>query len=186
MCKYFFIKNPVIVIDLSYNDRNEELETVLEKIQKCENLSYKFWVTGDKIETTSKIISSIVPHLYKVDAKKIRVYEQTLSFNDFVCFSKNIQNLNLSYSNFKNENDSNIPLEKLVKALPKFKNLSVYSKLKNENYSNIPLEKLVKALPKLKKLSVNQGFGRYIITSEAMKELIKIEHFPQIGIIHFC
>uniref|UniRef100_A0A914QFI8 Uncharacterized protein n=1 Tax=Panagrolaimus davidi TaxID=227884 RepID=A0A914QFI8_9BILA len=165
MCKYFFIKNPLIIIHRSnklhvfYNREDEELEATLEKIVKhiiLSNISYKFWVTGDEIGPTSKIISSIIPYLYKVDVEKILVVEQTISFNDFVCFSKNVEHLDLRYSNLKNENDSNIPFEKIVEALPK-----------------------------LKKLCVSQDSGRYLITSETMKELIKIEHFSKINYICF-
>uniref|UniRef100_A0A914PNX0 Uncharacterized protein n=1 Tax=Panagrolaimus davidi TaxID=227884 RepID=A0A914PNX0_9BILA len=108
--------------------RNKELEAVFDKIEKriiLSNISYKFWVTCDKIEPTSKIISSIVPHIYKVDVKKILVYEQTVSLSDFVCFAENVECIHFLYSNLKNENDSNIPLEKLVEALPKLKILTL-------------------------------------------------------------
>uniref|UniRef100_A0A914Q790 Uncharacterized protein n=1 Tax=Panagrolaimus davidi TaxID=227884 RepID=A0A914Q790_9BILA len=116
-----------MVIDLSYNyDRfyDRGMEEVLEKIQKRTNISYKFWVTGDEIEPTSKIISSIIPRIYKVDAEKI-LASGTILFNDFVCFSKNAENVDLSYSNVKNENSSHIPKTKLVKALPKLKVLTL-------------------------------------------------------------
>uniref|UniRef100_A0A914RBE2 DUF38 domain-containing protein n=1 Tax=Panagrolaimus davidi TaxID=227884 RepID=A0A914RBE2_9BILA len=159
MCKYFFIKNPIIIIKQFYNREKRELQAILEKIEKriiLSNISYKFWVTAGEIEPTSKIISSIIPHLYKIDVKQIRVCRQTFSFNDFVCFSKNVENIDLNH---------------II--------------LKKENVSNIPLEKLVEALPKLKNLSVNQHFDRYLITSETMKELLKIKHFPQIDVIRF-
>uniref|UniRef100_A0A914Q997 Uncharacterized protein n=1 Tax=Panagrolaimus davidi TaxID=227884 RepID=A0A914Q997_9BILA len=126
-CKFFFIKNSIIIIDRSYNhgffyDRgNKELEAVLEKIQICENFSCKFWISGDVIGPTSKIISSIIPYIYIVDVKKIHVYGQTVSYNDFLCFAEYIKNLTSINSNFKNENDSNIPLEQLVEALPNLK-----------------------------------------------------------------
>uniref|UniRef100_A0A914QC85 Uncharacterized protein n=1 Tax=Panagrolaimus davidi TaxID=227884 RepID=A0A914QC85_9BILA len=143
ICKYFFIKNPIIIIDHSnkfhvfYFREDKELEAALEKIVKriLSNISYKFWVTGDVIGPTSKIISTIFPRIYKVD---------------------NVECLNFTFSNLYNENDSNIPLEKLVEALPK-----------------------------LKKLIVSQDSGRYFITSETMKELIKIEHFSKIDYILF-
>uniref|UniRef100_A0A914QFQ9 Uncharacterized protein n=1 Tax=Panagrolaimus davidi TaxID=227884 RepID=A0A914QFQ9_9BILA len=154
MCKYFFIKNPIIVIEQFNNRGKKELEVVLEKTEK--RISYKFWISGDEIQPTSKIISSIVPHIYKVDVKKILVSCQTISFNDFVCFSKNVENLDLNYI-----------------------------RLKKEKVSNIPLEKLVEALPELKNLYVNQNFLCYLITSETMKELVKIEHFSKINSVRF-
>uniref|UniRef100_A0AC35GW92 Uncharacterized protein n=1 Tax=Panagrolaimus sp. PS1159 TaxID=55785 RepID=A0AC35GW92_9BILA len=160
MCKYFFIKNPIIIIKQFY--KNEKLEAVLEKIEKriilSNIISYKFWVTNDRIRPTSKIISSIIPYIYKVDVKKIFVYGQNISFNDFICFSKNVECISFINTNLKNENDSNIPLEKLVETLPKLKKLSIN----------------------------NPDYDRYLITSETMKELIKIKHVPQIDTICFA
>uniref|UniRef100_A0A914P064 DUF38 domain-containing protein n=1 Tax=Panagrolaimus davidi TaxID=227884 RepID=A0A914P064_9BILA len=101
-------------------------------------------------------LSPIFPKLYKTDFEKLDLSIQTISYNDFLFISSNVENIELIRVVIKNEE---VP------------------------YTIVPLEKLVKALPKIKNISLceNQNHMSSIFTRNTVKELLIIPHFSKIS-----
>uniref|UniRef100_A0AC35FTS5 Uncharacterized protein n=1 Tax=Panagrolaimus sp. PS1159 TaxID=55785 RepID=A0AC35FTS5_9BILA len=72
-------------------------------------------------------LSSVFPKLYKTDFKKLTLADHTISYSDFLFLSSNVENIELMSVVVKNEDGTIVPLEKLVKALPKIKFISFFT-----------------------------------------------------------
>uniref|UniRef100_A0A914QK35 Uncharacterized protein n=1 Tax=Panagrolaimus davidi TaxID=227884 RepID=A0A914QK35_9BILA len=156
-CKYFFVKNPIIIIKNLHADggewRSDNLPLNLTKYD-C-----KYWIT-DEIKASARglvnqnIFSSIMPKLYQCDVKYISVSDQIISFND----------LSLIISSAE---------------LISFNNVIV----KHADSSDVPLEDVVAIAIKACKIWVDKP----TITPKTMKELTKLSHFLKLdGFVLYC
>uniref|UniRef100_A0AC35FQY5 Uncharacterized protein n=1 Tax=Panagrolaimus sp. PS1159 TaxID=55785 RepID=A0AC35FQY5_9BILA len=125
-CKYYFTKNPVFVIDSLSICWQNMWKASLNGFQKdlaFANLPCKLWIINEISqpfnECSSKCISSIVPNIYKCDATILNLAGQIISYNEFLFLSTNVENIVLDCVTVKNENGTIVPLENLVKVLPK-------------------------------------------------------------------
>uniref|UniRef100_A0AC34F528 Uncharacterized protein n=1 Tax=Panagrolaimus sp. ES5 TaxID=591445 RepID=A0AC34F528_9BILA len=169
-CKYFFVQNPIIVADrFSYiwddesdeedNEDNVEGATAyLYRDQECIELPTvlsKFWITdkfGDSLVSLNhNMVSSILPKFYRVDVKELCITRQNISFNDFIFLAFNVEDIRFGHTVVKNEDGSIVPLEKLLALLPNVKNVKIF----NNRLSSC-------------------------ITTNTVKELLKLPHFSNI------
>uniref|UniRef100_A0AC34FSL2 DUF38 domain-containing protein n=1 Tax=Panagrolaimus sp. ES5 TaxID=591445 RepID=A0AC34FSL2_9BILA len=133
-CKYFFVQNPIIVLERIFiRKQKSEFNNVI-KCSDIDRLLSKLWVT-EKFENSPKfmdpkiyrsLISSTIPKLYQVDAKECFIRDQILSFKEFLFLSSNVQHIVLNCTVVKNEDGSVVPLEKLVAVLPNVKIVEFY------------------------------------------------------------
>uniref|UniRef100_A0A914PRN0 Uncharacterized protein n=1 Tax=Panagrolaimus davidi TaxID=227884 RepID=A0A914PRN0_9BILA len=72
-------------------------------------------------EVSLNFVPSIIPHLYRVDAKLLYLCDLVISYTDFLFLSSNARDVIFYYTVIKYKNGKNVPLEKFVKALPKIK-----------------------------------------------------------------
>uniref|UniRef100_A0A914Q3D2 DUF38 domain-containing protein n=1 Tax=Panagrolaimus davidi TaxID=227884 RepID=A0A914Q3D2_9BILA len=152
-CKYFFIKNPIIVINSRLSFYNENQWEVERKPYDITKVTCKFWITGDlliaplKIDETmdKKIISSIIPKLYTWSPRYLTFYNQNILFHDLSFFISSAERIYFTHVFVKNDDDSNVDVEKIF-------------------------EIAVKA----KMITFNR---RFTITNKTMKELLKIPNF---------
>uniref|UniRef100_A0A914QHM0 Uncharacterized protein n=1 Tax=Panagrolaimus davidi TaxID=227884 RepID=A0A914QHM0_9BILA len=110
------------------------------------NISCKFWITqfiSAKYSDNKNIISSIIPKIYKCDAKMLCLDNQIFSYNDFAFLVSNAEDINFKAVTVMNENDLIVPFEKVFEAIPKIKYIYY-----DTNLSNIT-PKTVKKLLKL-------------------------------------
>uniref|UniRef100_A0A914PY52 Uncharacterized protein n=1 Tax=Panagrolaimus davidi TaxID=227884 RepID=A0A914PY52_9BILA len=125
-CKYFFEKNPILVLDdLIYIHEKKRWSTSHgNKLIDMKNISCKFWIT-EFISTNyccnENIISSIIPKIYKCDAKMLCLDNQIFSYNDFAFLVPNAEDINFKAVTVMNENGSIVPFEKFFEAIPKIK-----------------------------------------------------------------
>uniref|UniRef100_A0AC35F4P8 Uncharacterized protein n=1 Tax=Panagrolaimus sp. PS1159 TaxID=55785 RepID=A0AC35F4P8_9BILA len=124
-CKYFFSKNSICVADILNLDSKNNLGLSLGSYPwfRITNLTVKLWIINI-IVSYSNTLTLIFPKLYKTDFKKLHLWNQTISYNDFLFISSNVGKIFLYRTIVKTEDGLIVPLEKLVKALPKIKYIS--------------------------------------------------------------
>uniref|UniRef100_A0AC34GN21 DUF38 domain-containing protein n=1 Tax=Panagrolaimus sp. ES5 TaxID=591445 RepID=A0AC34GN21_9BILA len=126
-CKYFFVKNPILIAErfaYEYND----LEATAFVYKDQERLKFptvlsKFWITDDfensVLESSPNMVSSLLPKFYRVDVKKLTIYRQDISFDEFLCITSNVEEIHFRHTVVKNKNGTIVPFEKLLARLPK-------------------------------------------------------------------
>uniref|UniRef100_A0A914Q860 Uncharacterized protein n=1 Tax=Panagrolaimus davidi TaxID=227884 RepID=A0A914Q860_9BILA len=155
-CKYFFAKNPVFVFDkLEYKSKKwmVSLNETKKRIDFTKIL-IKLWIT-DKFNASNgpqKSVLSIIPKLYKCDAKYLSLMNDVIPYKDFLFLSSNLEQIVFHNIIVKNENDEIIPFEKLFAVLPKIKECYFYNNLTCSS-----------------------------ITTNTVKELLKMPHFSKIN-----
>uniref|UniRef100_A0A914Q281 Uncharacterized protein n=1 Tax=Panagrolaimus davidi TaxID=227884 RepID=A0A914Q281_9BILA len=152
--KYFYIKNPVIIItDLSYSVRYG-LNTSIGPIPlDMTKLECKFWMT-DKFQVyggrngEGNILPSIIPTFFQCNIKNLIIYSQNMSYKNWIFLASNALVID-------------------------FCNVTV----KNEDGSNVAAEKLVEAAVNAKEITLSANF---VVTSETVEELTKLPHFRKL------
>uniref|UniRef100_A0A914PUS2 Uncharacterized protein n=1 Tax=Panagrolaimus davidi TaxID=227884 RepID=A0A914PUS2_9BILA len=150
-CKYFFFKNPNFVIRKLSFHCNGKWEISLNKVKiqfsGFTNISCKFWLTYKfdicSCNSTPETVSSLISRLYRCDVKKLILDEQNISFNEFLFLTSNVENIKLRHVIVKNEEGSIVPLEKLVKVLPKIKEFEFYDNFNSSCISKNTVKKLL-------------------------------------------
>uniref|UniRef100_A0A914Q9R1 DUF38 domain-containing protein n=1 Tax=Panagrolaimus davidi TaxID=227884 RepID=A0A914Q9R1_9BILA len=153
-CKYFFIKNPIIVIDSRLFIYDENNWYIICKPYDISKVTFNFWITNNLIISPKDLtinekmdktfVSSIIPKLYKCAPKYLTLYHQNIFFRDLSFF---------------------------ISSAEKIQFISVC--VKNDDGSNVAVEKIVEIAVKAKKITFRGGS----MTSETMKELLKIPNF---------
>uniref|UniRef100_A0A914P4C6 Uncharacterized protein n=1 Tax=Panagrolaimus davidi TaxID=227884 RepID=A0A914P4C6_9BILA len=177
-CKYFFIKNPIIIVpELIFIEINERWYTQGRRFPKdrpngisvyLNKITSKIWnidllIVRPNIwepATIPPVVTSFVPKIYQCDATSIRIYEQMFFYNDLMVIASKCEMFHLS----------NVVIINNDKVVPE--------KAKNSFKTAVSLETIFKALPNVKifeyKLPNN---SLNIITTKTAKELLKIPHF---------
>uniref|UniRef100_A0A914QCR8 Uncharacterized protein n=1 Tax=Panagrolaimus davidi TaxID=227884 RepID=A0A914QCR8_9BILA len=127
-CKYFFVKNPIIVIHRlrAFCGKWEVNEKPLDLIK----YNCKYWIT-DEIRASAldivnrNIFSQVVPKLYRCDAKSLYLWSQVVSFNDLSLIISSAEEIYLENVIVKNADTSYVPLEVIVAIAIKAKEISV-------------------------------------------------------------
>uniref|UniRef100_A0A914QNS5 Uncharacterized protein n=1 Tax=Panagrolaimus davidi TaxID=227884 RepID=A0A914QNS5_9BILA len=160
-CKYFFAKNPILVVeDLWWDEEKEWLASLNngEGPVEFSKFSSKVWITNkfDATFTKPENVSLIIPKIYKCDANFSRLLYDVISYENFSFLSSNLKNIVFYNNVVKNENDETVPFEKLIAVLPKIKSIVFYDKIDSS-----------------------------CITKNTVKELLKISHFSKIDKLYF-
>uniref|UniRef100_A0A914YK29 Uncharacterized protein n=1 Tax=Panagrolaimus superbus TaxID=310955 RepID=A0A914YK29_9BILA len=124
-CKHFFIKNSILIIfGLRYNQNGWEtwIKNGWKNID-MNRISCKLWITyrirvypDNKINGT--FASSVVPKIYRCDAKCLILYNQIISFNKLMFLCSSVEHLDLHRVNVKYNDGTQVSFEKLVEGLP--------------------------------------------------------------------
>uniref|UniRef100_A0A914QST9 Uncharacterized protein n=1 Tax=Panagrolaimus davidi TaxID=227884 RepID=A0A914QST9_9BILA len=146
-CKYFFVKNPIIILPTLKADDGKW--RVNEKPLDFTKYNCKYWITGEIYASAyesvdENILSPIIPKIYRCDVKRLYLYSQVMSFDDLSLIVSSAEKIYL-------------------------KNVIV----KHSDSSDIPLEDIVAIAVKAKEIYVTKP----TITSKTMKELLQIPHF---------
>uniref|UniRef100_A0AC34F7M7 Uncharacterized protein n=1 Tax=Panagrolaimus sp. ES5 TaxID=591445 RepID=A0AC34F7M7_9BILA len=133
-CKWFFDKNPIVVIScLHYNDVDEGCRTCSTAncrdlrdrlIALTDTLPFKLWIT-ERLDIHQKNTAAVglISHIFKCDFKIIKLFEQKLSFGEFLFFAPKITCLEVA-SWLRDSDGKIVPFEKIVESLPKLHNLT--------------------------------------------------------------
>uniref|UniRef100_A0A914P8A9 Uncharacterized protein n=1 Tax=Panagrolaimus davidi TaxID=227884 RepID=A0A914P8A9_9BILA len=126
-CKYFFVKNPIIVIDRLVTYRGKW--RVNEKPFDLTKYKCKYWITtkiyASAYESVDKnIFSPIIQKLYRCDAKSLSLHSQVVSFNDLSLLISSAEKIYLNNVIVK-KCDSIIQLENIIAIAVNAKSVAV-------------------------------------------------------------
>uniref|UniRef100_A0AC34FDB9 Uncharacterized protein n=1 Tax=Panagrolaimus sp. ES5 TaxID=591445 RepID=A0AC34FDB9_9BILA len=168
-CKYFFIKNPSIVLRCLHFSDKDGWRTCVKKrcLGPMENQNYrkidleldkiqsKIWVLCKlKIDSlNSTIASSAISKLYNRQFIEFKSFNQKIPFNEFLFISQSIEKLNFMKSTVYYQNGNEVPFEIIVSNLPQLK--KIYFKRLDSLYDD----------------------------SKTVAELVKIPHFKNLKCI---
>uniref|UniRef100_A0A914Q2Y0 Uncharacterized protein n=1 Tax=Panagrolaimus davidi TaxID=227884 RepID=A0A914Q2Y0_9BILA len=153
-CKYFFIKNTIIIIPYLNTDggkwRSDHFSLNFTKYN-C-----KYWITDNIYASASEfvdknIFSPIIPKLYQCDSESLFLSDQIISFDDLSLVISCAERI-------------------------RFNNVVV----KHAESSDVPLEDIVAIAINAKFVTVIKP----TITSKTMKELTKLPHFTKLNNLH--
>uniref|UniRef100_A0A914QDM8 Uncharacterized protein n=1 Tax=Panagrolaimus davidi TaxID=227884 RepID=A0A914QDM8_9BILA len=131
-CKYFFLKNPILILyELRYTNFGWGAMSEAKDGWKgldINNISSKFWITEGFYGFTGSnhLVSSMIPKLYKCDAKWLDLVNQIITFDELLFLASNAEHFDSDGVVVKYGDDSVVPLEKVVEALPKIKTIGYY------------------------------------------------------------
>uniref|UniRef100_A0AC34FI50 DUF38 domain-containing protein n=1 Tax=Panagrolaimus sp. ES5 TaxID=591445 RepID=A0AC34FI50_9BILA len=153
-CKYFFVQNPILVVErLISTWKNVWLVPIndVEKNIDFRKLSIKIWITESICDLKKTDISSIIPQIHRCDAKELYLAVQELSFKDFLSLSSHVEKCVLSHVVVKNEDSSIVPSEKLVEVLDKAKSIRIFDNPGSSSITCDTVKKLIE-IPRFSKL----------------------------------
>uniref|UniRef100_A0A914QBZ7 Uncharacterized protein n=1 Tax=Panagrolaimus davidi TaxID=227884 RepID=A0A914QBZ7_9BILA len=125
-CKYFFVKNPIIIVPYldAYGGkwRNRRLPLNLTKYN-C-----KYWIT-DEIDASASglknILCPIIPKLYQCDVKFLYLSDQIISYRDLPLIISSAERIHFMNVTVKHADSSDVPLEDIVAIAIKAYKISV-------------------------------------------------------------
>uniref|UniRef100_A0A914R0V2 Uncharacterized protein n=1 Tax=Panagrolaimus davidi TaxID=227884 RepID=A0A914R0V2_9BILA len=148
-CKYFFIKNPIIVsADFPHPYSFDFDKWYIGKTRfDFSQLICKFWITENFNFT------SILPKIYKFDAKNVTLMIKVISLNDLSMFTKTAEDITFIEVTVKNPDDSVVPFEKIFDAFVKATEFKFYSYSTLTNFTSKTFNELLK-IPHFSKLQL--------------------------------
>uniref|UniRef100_A0AC34FJX5 Uncharacterized protein n=1 Tax=Panagrolaimus sp. ES5 TaxID=591445 RepID=A0AC34FJX5_9BILA len=176
-CKYFFIKNPILHFHCLHFDGENGWKTCINEnclgpknaeYQKIDldmdKIQSKIWIDFDLslFSSNPAFASSLIPKLYNGNVKSLQIYEQKISFNDLLFFSKEMKQIVLDGSTVVYQNGNEVPYEIILFFLPKLRNFIV------DRYSK------------------NAASNVFYDFSNTVKELLRIPNFKNLtGIVFY-
>uniref|UniRef100_A0AC34FCP7 Uncharacterized protein n=1 Tax=Panagrolaimus sp. ES5 TaxID=591445 RepID=A0AC34FCP7_9BILA len=120
-CKYFFVKNPILVISsLQYDSKRWAGDW---KYINLNNISSKLWITGyvdfNPRNAEDKSVTSNISQIYQCDATMLNITNLNIYYDELIIFDSNVDCLDLRYVTVKYENSTNVQFEKIIQLFPK-------------------------------------------------------------------
>uniref|UniRef100_A0A914QRG7 Uncharacterized protein n=1 Tax=Panagrolaimus davidi TaxID=227884 RepID=A0A914QRG7_9BILA len=118
-CKYFFIKNPILVIDKQLNHFGSEW-TIEETPYNMNQTTSKHWydsAISPVYSTETKdhnILASIIPKLYRCDVWILQLLKQVISYHDLPLLISSAEMIYFVQVVVKHEDGSNVEVQKIV------------------------------------------------------------------------
>uniref|UniRef100_A0A914QSW7 Uncharacterized protein n=1 Tax=Panagrolaimus davidi TaxID=227884 RepID=A0A914QSW7_9BILA len=155
-CKYFFVKNPINIIDCLYTRYGKW--GVNEKPLDLTKYNCKYWITdhiwacADEF-VDKNILSPIIPKLYRCDVKHVSLSDQIISYHDFSFIISSVEEIYLNRVIVKHADGSDVPIEDIIAIAVNAQDVYVY---------------------------------KPTITPKTMKELLQIPHFATLDRLTLC
>uniref|UniRef100_A0AC34FP28 Uncharacterized protein n=1 Tax=Panagrolaimus sp. ES5 TaxID=591445 RepID=A0AC34FP28_9BILA len=151
-CKYFFVKNSILVLRVMYYKRNGWKTFINGKWKDIvlSNNPSKLWITNSLtvfFVNDNAVASSIIPKFFQCNVKKLILWDQILSYDQFMVLAPAVEYLEFIRVTVKYGDGTIVPLEKLFEQLSKAAVIDYRSS------------------------------GSEMITSKTSKEVLKIPHF---------
>uniref|UniRef100_A0AC34FRT2 Uncharacterized protein n=1 Tax=Panagrolaimus sp. ES5 TaxID=591445 RepID=A0AC34FRT2_9BILA len=124
-CKYFFVKNPILVISDLYYDSKTWAPVNYEKYINLDFVSSKFWVTQSVYfypvtqNTQDKGVASFISKIYQCDATLLYIINRNISYDELIIFGTNFDSLHLRKGNVTYKDGSNVECDRIIQILPK-------------------------------------------------------------------
>uniref|UniRef100_A0A914QXJ1 Uncharacterized protein n=1 Tax=Panagrolaimus davidi TaxID=227884 RepID=A0A914QXJ1_9BILA len=160
-CKFFFIKNPIILVSMIHNNMSGEkwFITVNGEHIDINDISSNVWIT-DEIEISSlsstwqneqpreaPYISSIMPKIYKSDIEQFILWHHNIFLDDLIFLASKCKLVSFSRVTVENKDGSKVALEKIIEALPKVDDFYYFAP--NDADKNIFTSKTIEDITKI-------------------------------------
>uniref|UniRef100_A0AC34G3Q4 Uncharacterized protein n=1 Tax=Panagrolaimus sp. ES5 TaxID=591445 RepID=A0AC34G3Q4_9BILA len=171
-CKYFFIKNPIIHLHCLWVDEDADgewktcihrscLRPILNREYReidldLDQIHSKIWIDSSLIISSSNpstFTSSIFSKLYNSDVKNFQLFNQSISFNQFLSIAQNVETCHFEKNTVKYENGAEVPCEVILANFPKLKDF-IYNHPTNTFYDYSTTAKELLQLPHFKNLEL--------------------------------
>uniref|UniRef100_A0A914P6L9 Uncharacterized protein n=1 Tax=Panagrolaimus davidi TaxID=227884 RepID=A0A914P6L9_9BILA len=166
-CRYFFWKNPILLIDYLFYKNNEMKADFSEsEYEIClKNVPYKFWVSGycligsDVNSVYEKeLVSSFLPRIYRCQIEQLTLRNQKLTIDEFLFLAAKTGRVCFTDLTVVNRDGKEIAFEKLVELIPEARSLDHYFKDNDKTVTAKTVEELLK-LPSLQNFNVFRLFN---------------------------
>uniref|UniRef100_A0AC35GI74 Uncharacterized protein n=1 Tax=Panagrolaimus sp. PS1159 TaxID=55785 RepID=A0AC35GI74_9BILA len=118
-CKYFFAKNPLLIIQSLWYS-NDQWE-IYNKAFSFKNLTCKVWITEELFMdlyeakcAPRSILSSIVPQIFRCDVQHLTIINQDIALNDLSLLLSSAEYIAFDDVIVKDENNSIVGIENIV------------------------------------------------------------------------
>jgi hypothetical protein len=155
-CKYFFIKNPILIVNSMLFNGKEWSNCEFGKckgtqIFDMKKLKSKFWIIEHfKIcnprERKTPLSDDLIPKLFECTAKRVELHHQIVTLKDISFISKNVKWLFLNKVVITSSEGTEVPLDKIIANIPSVTyfwfesdevNVSVTELLKIPHFKNL-------------------------------------------------
>uniref|UniRef100_A0AC34G2P8 Uncharacterized protein n=1 Tax=Panagrolaimus sp. ES5 TaxID=591445 RepID=A0AC34G2P8_9BILA len=109
-CKYFFVKDPILILHCLHFDGEEWIRCIKESCLDLKTETVKI----DLKKIRSKINVTVVSKLCTGNVDRLELENQRLSFKDLLLFSKNVGFLTLDKCSVFEENGNEVAFERIV------------------------------------------------------------------------
>uniref|UniRef100_A0AC34FKE2 F-box protein n=1 Tax=Panagrolaimus sp. ES5 TaxID=591445 RepID=A0AC34FKE2_9BILA len=183
-CKYFFVKNPILVLS-NLHFKFNEWGTLVEcfegpyryKWTKVDVSSHKFWITesftvdpkvpnfdsdddadGDSNNAVINyhLIAPVIPRIYHCNVKYLTMFNQVMLYNELMVLAPAIEKLH-------------------------FNGVYIYE----QDGALVSFEKLVDLFPKVKSIHYIVSSGASLVTSKTFKALLEMPQFLTLDFLEF-
>uniref|UniRef100_A0A914PHP0 Uncharacterized protein n=1 Tax=Panagrolaimus davidi TaxID=227884 RepID=A0A914PHP0_9BILA len=120
-CKFFFVKNPILVIDrtLNYDGSQWDIEETPYDMNQTTSMLWiadDLTVDSDTAATKDQnILTLIIPKIYRCDACMLSLKKQVISYRDLPLLTSSAEWIYFDEVVVKHENGSNVEVQKIVK-----------------------------------------------------------------------
>uniref|UniRef100_A0A914PYK6 Uncharacterized protein n=1 Tax=Panagrolaimus davidi TaxID=227884 RepID=A0A914PYK6_9BILA len=133
-CKYFFAKHPILLCPgLGFDGKMyEDKSEALEGPTACNDLEspVKLWIVGGdfgvfppKTSNLTNGVSSFIENIYRCEAESVYFVNQIISHDELLFLTSSVHSIHFDQVTVKNKDGSILPLEKIVEAIPKLKEI---------------------------------------------------------------
>uniref|UniRef100_A0A914PEX9 Uncharacterized protein n=1 Tax=Panagrolaimus davidi TaxID=227884 RepID=A0A914PEX9_9BILA len=122
-CKYFFVKNPILVIDKQLNHYGSQW-TIMKTPYDMNQTKSKLWIAScltvfnrnyfTTEMTDRNILTSIIPKLYRCDVLSLSLLKQVISYDDLPLLISSAEMIRFDQVVVKHEDGSNVDIQKIV------------------------------------------------------------------------
>uniref|UniRef100_A0A914NZB7 Uncharacterized protein n=1 Tax=Panagrolaimus davidi TaxID=227884 RepID=A0A914NZB7_9BILA len=154
-CKWFFDKNPIVVIPCLHFEDNglstcytQHWNYVHDRLIKLINTPFKLWIT-ELLEIVDRgaAVKHLIPRIYKCNAEEVKLFCPLLTIDEFAFLTRKVLD----------------PIFYATRILDKNKKL-------------VSFEKILELLPQIQSINYNfMGDGRDV-TSDTVKKITEMEH----------
>jgi hypothetical protein len=124
-CKFFFVKNPVLVLSNLYYAKNGWVTWSNGNRTKVDlkNGLEKYWVADYFGACSSRVsvASSIVPRISRCNIQRLSLATQIISYNDLMILPKDVEDLTMNKVFVKNDVTFFVTMDKIFDLFPKVK-----------------------------------------------------------------
>uniref|UniRef100_A0A914PHU7 Uncharacterized protein n=1 Tax=Panagrolaimus davidi TaxID=227884 RepID=A0A914PHU7_9BILA len=157
-CKWFFDKNPIVVIQCLHFDNFYKINGVSTcSTQHCNGVHdrpinfirtpFKLWITESLDIIGGDIIAKcLIPRIYKCDAEDMNLFRQSLTVDEFAFLTNKV--LDPTFATW----------------------------ISDKNKKVVSFEKILESLPQLQAISYSFMSDRLDVTPDTVKKIVEMEH----------